>query len=154
VVLSGLAETKAGDSDEKEVTAVLAAIGIEATTVKKVRRVGRVPATTETNRPRAVVVQFHDCGNVGKAITNRIKLKETVKCSKVYINNDVTDNERFFEFELRKRRNSMNAALQETDKDGRRHSTDTSGKNWYWGVRWGELRHIDKATDRAFKLAV
>jgi hypothetical protein len=56
VVLSGLAETKAGDSDEKEVTAVLAPIGIEATAVKNVRRVGRVPAITETNRPRALVV--------------------------------------------------------------------------------------------------
>jgi hypothetical protein len=77
-----------------------------------------------------------------------------VKYSKVYINNDVTDNERLFEFELRKRRNSMNAALPETDEDGRRYATDKSGKNWYWGVRWGELRHIDKATGRAFKLAV
>jgi hypothetical protein len=89
VVLSGLAETKAGESDEEEVTAVLAAIGIEATTVKHVKRVGRVPATTGPNRPCAVVVQFHNWGNVGKAITNRIKLKETVKYSKVYINNDV-----------------------------------------------------------------
>jgi hypothetical protein len=58
VTLSGLAETKAGDSDEEEVTAVLTAVGIEATAVKKVRRVGRVPATIGPV-PRAVVVQFH-----------------------------------------------------------------------------------------------
>jgi hypothetical protein len=33
----------------------------------------------------------------------------------------------------------MNAALPETDKDGRRYATDMSGKNWYWIVRWGFL---------------
>jgi hypothetical protein len=58
----------------------LAAIGIEATTVKHVKRVGRVPATTETNRPRSVVVQFHrECDVAWVAIKNRTKLKETVK---------------------------------------------------------------------------
>jgi hypothetical protein len=111
-----------------------------------------VPAVTEANRPRAVIVHFHKhCDFVGKAINNRTKLKEMAKYSKVYINKDVTDNERLFEFELRKRRNSMNAALPETDKDRRSYATDTSGKNWYWGVRWGELHHIDKDTGRAFK---
>jgi hypothetical protein len=59
VTLSELAETKAGDSDEEEVTAVLAAIGLELTSVKNVRRVGRVPATAGISRARNVVVQRH-----------------------------------------------------------------------------------------------
>jgi hypothetical protein len=63
----------------------------------------------------------------------------------------VTDNERVVEYELRKKRNSMNAALSEVDQNGKRYAIDQSGKSWYWGVRWDELRHIDKATWRAFK---
>jgi hypothetical protein len=66
VVLSGLAETKAGDSDEKEVTAVLAAIGIEAKTVKNARRVGRVPAITETNRPALSSFNFMNAALWGR----------------------------------------------------------------------------------------
>jgi hypothetical protein len=69
----------------------------------------------------------------------------------VYINRDVTDNERVLEYELRKRRNSMNAALSEIDQCGRRFAIDKSGKKWYWGNRWGELHQIDKDTGRAFK---
>jgi hypothetical protein len=68
-----------------------------------------------------------------------------------YIRPDTTDNVKVFEYELRKRRNSMNAALSEVDPDGKRYAIDKSGKKWYWGVRWGELHHIDKATGRALK---
>jgi hypothetical protein len=45
----------------------------------------------------------------------------------------------------------MNAALSEVDHDGKRYAIDKSDKKWHWGVRWGELHHIDKATRRAFK---
>jgi hypothetical protein len=48
----------------------------------------------------------------------------------------------------------MNAALSEIDKNARRYATDKSDKNWYWGVGWVELCHVDKATGRAFKQVV
>jgi hypothetical protein len=41
VILTGLAESKAGESDEDAVTDVLAAVGIEATAVKKDRQSAR-----------------------------------------------------------------------------------------------------------------
>jgi hypothetical protein len=40
----------------------------------------------------------------------------------------------------------MNAALSEVHHDGRRYAIDKSGKKWYWGAKWSELYHIDKAT--------
>jgi hypothetical protein len=76
-----------------------------------------------------------------KALENARTLKEKAEYSTVYINPD----------NLRKRRNRMNAALSEVDDDGRRYAIDKSVKKWYWGVRWGELHHIDNPTERAFK---
>jgi hypothetical protein len=130
VTLSGLAEAKVGKSDEKEVEAVFAVIGIEKTKIKRMRRLGTISATTE-NRPRTIVVEFNSGDDAGKAITNRGTLKETAKYSKVYINYDVTDNERVVEYELRKKRNGMNAALPEADQNGKRYAIDKNGKNWY-----------------------
>jgi hypothetical protein len=84
-------------------------------------------------------------------IANRVKLKEKAEYSKVYINRDATDNVRLLEYELRKTRNNMNAALSEVEQDGRRYAIDKNGKKWYWGNRWDELHQIDKDTRRAFK---
>jgi hypothetical protein len=74
------------------------------------------------------------------------------KYSKVYIKPDMSDNERLFEYELRKSRNSKNAALPEVENDGKlRFAIDKNNRQWFWGIRWGELHQIDKATGRAFK---
>jgi hypothetical protein len=48
----------------------------------------------------------------------------------------------------------MNAALPEVDQNGKRYAIDKNGKNWYWGVRWSELHHIDKATGRTVKVVM
>jgi hypothetical protein len=160
LIISGLAESKEGASDDEAVKAVFAAIGVELDQrerkgVESVRRVGRKPATTE-NRPRALVVRFERMGYEmkSKVLKNASTLKEKAEYSTVYIKRDTTDNVRMFEYELRKRRISMNTALSEVDRDGRRYAIDKSGKKWYWGVRWGELHHIDKATGRALKIVM
>jgi hypothetical protein len=89
------------------------------------------------------------------ALKNRSTLKERVEYSNVYIMPELSDNERWMEYELRKSRNSKNAALPEVGVDGRqRCAIDKNNKQWYWGIRWGELRQIDRAIRRSFKAAM
>jgi hypothetical protein len=129
---------KEGDSDTNAVKAVLVATGFEQPEITRVRRIGKMIATNE-QRPRTVVVELGQYQHVGIVIANRIKLKRKAEYSDVYINRDVSDNVRLLEYELRKRRNSMNAALSEVGQDGRRFAIDKSGRKWYWGNRWGEI---------------
>jgi formaldehyde-activating enzyme involved in methanogenesis len=62
------------------------------------------------------------------ALKNGSKLKDIPEFANIYVKPDTTDNVKVFEYELRKRRNSMSAALSEVDPDARRYAVDKSGK--------------------------
>jgi hypothetical protein len=68
--------------------------------IKKVRRVGKRPATTEA-RPRTIVVEIEQESFTARctALKNRSMLKERVEYSNVYIMPDMSDNERWMEYE-------------------------------------------------------
>jgi hypothetical protein len=154
VTINGLAEPVTGGSDEETVKTIFTAIGVNTEGIMKIRRVGRTPTTSE-ERSRTVVVELHDHQVKYAALENRVKLKEMAEYSKVYIKQDLSDNERFIEYELRKSRNSRNAALPEVSSDGKqRFAIDKNNRQWFWGIRWGELHQIDKATGRAFRAVI
>jgi hypothetical protein len=53
-----------------------------------------------------------------------------------YIMPELSDNERWMGYELRKSRNSKNAALPEVGVDGRqRYAIDKNNKQWYLRIR-------------------
>lgn len=59
----------------------------------------------------------------------------------VFINRDMTRDERMAEKVLRDRRNSLNAELNGRDSVGRQYGLHY-GKAFYWGIRYGEVRRI------------
>jgi hypothetical protein len=46
-------------------------------------------------------------------------------------------------------------ALPEVGNDGKqRFAIEKNNRQWFWGIRWGELHQIDKATGRAFRAVI
>lgn len=152
VVVSGLPEGKDDKADNDEIlNALMTAFSLGPnrgmwTGSVKSRRVGK----SRDDQPRMAFVEFSDKATRDTILLSASKLKRDKKYSKVYIRPDLIKYEVLMERELRKERNERNAKLPNVDGD-HRYDIDKTGKEWYWGVRWGELRHIDRQTNRTFK---
>ena len=75
---------------------------------------------------------------------NELKGKEEYK--NVYINRDLTKAEAELEKELRSLRNKKNAEL--TNGEGRLKYGKIGETEYFWGIRWGTLKKIDKSTNK------
>jgi hypothetical protein len=140
--------------DEGEVEKVMEVLGVH-TNIKRVRRIGSKAESSNVGngriRHRLVMVELESREARDKALRNSKVLKEAH--SGVYVNRDRTQNEMLMERELLRMRDERNRSLE--IEDGRlRYSVDAnSSKKWYWGIRWGELRKIDKETGRTLASA-
>jgi hypothetical protein len=149
IIISGLVEGAGPVEDEAEVSKVLEILGVKAK-ANRVRRIGTKAAGSDEerrqNRARLVVVELIDREARDTALRNGKNLRPSY--DGVYVNRDRTQNEMLMEKELLRQRNERNSLLE--NEDGRlRFSIDAkSSKRWYWGIRWGELRKIDKDTGR------
>ena len=75
------------------------------------------------------------------------ELKKNQKYAHVFIQPDKTKHELLLEYELRKKRDELNAKLPH-GSGATRYDTESDGQKWYWGVRWGEIKQIDKTTGK------
>jgi hypothetical protein len=145
IIVSGLDENPDMAADKEAIKQVMTSLGVGAA-VKASRRIGQ----GSNGRPRLVVVELADRPTRDQALNSARQLKVTPPFEKVYVKKDRTLNEMLLENELRKKCAEKNNSLAQSDgPEGRlRYETDENGKKWYWGIRWGELRRIDKATGR------
>ena len=156
VVISGLPEDTDPAVDRVNIRKVMIAadIGVryesnEYLNDSCIRRAGKVAAAD--GRPRLVFVKLDDIVD-GEALMEgaRARFRADAAYKNVFIRRDRTRHEVFMEFELRRERNERNAKLPQGDGNAR-YATDRNGREWYWGVRWGELWRIDRDTRKAFK---
>jgi hypothetical protein len=148
VIISGLDEKAISTEDESEVMKVMEVLGVSAS-VKRIRRIGVIAESAgeggQRKKNRLVMVELADKEARDKALRSGRELK--AGHAGVYVNRDRTQNEMLMERELLRQRDERNKQLE--NEDGRlRYSVDANSKKWYWGVRWGELRKIDKETGR------
>ena len=149
ILISGLTESTSRDKDEIDqfdkdcVSNLLVKIGSDIEKVHRITRLKKINAT----KPAITLVEFKNKDDQQSAIINSKNLKSDEQYKQIFINKDLTQAEAQLEKELRLERNKLNATL--TDGDGRlKYGTTTEGKTYYWGIRWGSVKKIDKSTSR------
>ncbi|CAF0708880.1 unnamed protein product [Brachionus calyciflorus] len=83
--------------------------------VKRFTRLRRKGGKKDENKPDLLLIEFTDQSKV-KALSKAIKLRETSRFNKVFVNPDKTPAEREGEAKLRHRRNQLNQALPNKPK--------------------------------------
>jgi len=152
ITISGLKEATSGDlndkleADRNLLTEVLAEVNVDYTKVKRFRRVISKQAT---DKPTLFIVELNDSESKETAIKNSRTLKDSEKFKEVFINKELTQSESAEERRLRTERNNLNESL--THGEGRLKYGKEGDKEFYYGIRFGEVRKIDKSTNRIFR---
>jgi hypothetical protein len=152
IIISGVADHTILDkqineeNDKQTIEIILKAIKPDflITNAKRIIRL-----TKNTKRPEGppdlILVELDNKETQNFMIKNSKNLKDNINFKNIFINKDKTANERLFDSELRKVRNTRNAALaQEVEgTNGRQRYNLHNGKKYYWGIRSGELKWIE-----------
>lgn len=134
-----------GVVEESNVDQLLRVLDINSTQVKRKFRLRKRGSTPNPNQPCPLLFELDNTQLVDKAITNSKKLRSINEFKKVYVNRDLTESERKFEAELRKRRNDENKKLPHVDEHGRRYGiNETTNQRYFWRVdRQGRLAQVE-----------
>ena len=155
ITISGFPETN-GNKDEKEaedkakLTELLNKVELDLSDVKRFRRI----ITNKPNanhKPALLVVEFNSKNSKDTALKNSKTLREVEGFKEVYINKELTQSESAEEKRLRTERNNLNEKLPEGD--GRQKYGKEGEKEFYYGIRFGEVRKIDRSTNKILKRA-
>lgn len=148
VIVSGLAEPEgeyAKAEEDSKVQNLLKELEIEATTVKRKKRLRKPGRNPDPLKPSLLLIEFNEQATVEKAVANAKKLAKTDEFRRVYVNRDRTEADRIAEANLRKERNEKNKSLPYVldESSGLRHDLDEkTNKKYYWGIRGGELAKV------------
>ena len=149
ITISGLKEATGGDkleADRNQLSEVLAEVNVDYTKVKRFRRVISKQAT---DKPTLLIVELNDSESKDTAIKNSRSLKDSEKFKEVFINKELTQSESAEERRLRTERNNLNESL--THGEGRLKYGKEGDKEFYYGIRFGEVRKIDKSTNKILR---
>jgi len=153
ITISGLKESTDGDQKDKVecdkilIKELLEEVDIDYSSVKRFRRVTSKQANTD--RPSLLIVELNDKELKDAALNNSRKLRDSEKFKSVFINKELTQAESTEEKRLRTERNSLNENLSEGE--GRLKYGKDGDKEFYYGIRFGEVRKIDRSTNRIFR---
>lgn len=150
VVLNGVKE-KSGtgtlderhDHDKLETNKILTAISMDHT---KVKNIYRAKKKQNSQTPGIIIVEFHEKEDQIKALKQAKALKEIEDFKNIYINKDLTIAEAQFEKELRTVRDKKNGEL--TLGEGRLKYGVINNQEYYWGIRWGTVKKINRTTNK------
>lgn len=137
-------ETGKDEHDKTLINKILEQIQVDTSKVKRIRRIKKA---TNVKGPGIMVVEFSDKLEQNKALINSKRLKSSETFKEIYINKDLTTAEAELERVLRIERNNRNATL-ETGEGRLKYGKTNDGKEFYWGIRFGILRKIDKTTSK------
>ena len=132
------------EEDEGKIESLAGHLSLPKNSIRMVRRLRKREGDT---RPALLVVSFKDSETQKTAIKNARLLRQSTDYNNVYINKDLTENERLLDKELRKQRDKRNSELEDEDDDGFKYGNH-KGKQFFWGIRNSELKRIDKGTRR------
>ncbi len=132
---------------EKVINTFFSTLEIDPAT--EVKRKYLTKPRDQTKTP-LLIVELKDEPTQQKALRSAKKLKDVEPFKKTYVNRDLTPFEHATEMKLREERNKLNDALEHSETVGGRPVKygSVAGKQFYWGIRWGYLYKIDRATKK------
>lgn len=154
IAIRGITEAPTTSTDQQKIehdktvaTRILESLGIQADKINRIQRVRKLTKATANQIPALIIVEFKNKDDQIKTLAAAKNLRGSLEFPNTYINKDLTLAELEIEKQLRTERNKRNDAF--TLGEGRQKYAKTDdGKDFYWGIRWGVLRKIDKTTNK------
>ena len=150
VIISGIQESPESlstaerkEHDQTEITKILNAIKVEPS---KMKNLYRLKNRNNNQKAALIVIELATKDDQIQVLKQANELKGKEEYKNVYINRDLTKAEAELEKELRSLRNKKNAEL--TNGEGRLKYGKIGETEYFWGIRWGTLKKIDKSTNK------
>lgn len=140
IIITGLGEGDENSAIEKEeeerkVKDLLGKLKIDPGKVKRRARLRKRGVQRIPEKPSPLLIELADKELVETALANSKALRGAGEFARVYVNRDLTESERSFEAELRRKRKAENDKLPNVDSRGRRFGIDEStGKAFFYRI--------------------